>query len=96
VSIYSAWTPALGLAITDETGGGLGSSCQFEHGTISWSPLGGARVTFNNGQDPGQPPGGPVPTQPPGLGLPDVTEPIGALLALLNNVLGGLGSSVAR
>jgi polysaccharide biosynthesis protein PslG len=93
VSIHSAWTPALGLAITDETGGGLGSSCQFEHGTISWSPLGGARVTFNNGQDPGQPPGGPVPTQPPGLGLPDVTEPIGALLALLNNVLGGLGSS---
>jgi hypothetical protein len=58
--IYDTWTPELGLAITDMTGGGLGSRCDFENGTITWSPFGGAQVTFKNGQNPGRPaqPGG--------------------------------------
>ncbi|MBB5165545.1 hypothetical protein [Mycobacterium sp. AZCC_0083] len=109
--IYDAWTPALGLAISDMTGGGLGSQCEFENGTISWSPFGGAQVTFKNGQNPGTPttppttPGGPTtpPTTPGGPttptttpGQPDQQNPISAVLAFLLGIIGGLGGAVTR
>jgi hypothetical protein len=108
--IYDAWTPALGLAISDTTGGGLGSQCEFENGTITWSPFGGARVTFKNGQNPGGPttppttPGGPTtppttPGGPPGgptPGQPDQQNPISAVLAFLLGIIGGLGGAVTR
>lgn len=94
-AIYDAWTPALGLAVTDETGGQLGSQCEFENGTIMWSPLGGARVTMKDGQ-PGTPPGnpgGPVDpgTPPPG---PPPQNPVASLLGLVFGIVGGLGGVV--
>jgi hypothetical protein len=105
-AIYSAWTPALGLAISDTTGGGLGSQCEFENGTISWSPFGGAQVTFKNGQNQGGPtptptPGGPTPTPTPTPGgptpgQPGQQNPISAVLAFLLGIIGGLGGTVTR
>jgi hypothetical protein len=109
--IYDAWTPELGLAITDMSGGGLGNRCDFENGSISWSPFGGAQVTFKNGQNPGGPttppttPGGPTtpPTTPggptpggPTPGQPDQQNPISAVLAFLLGIIGGLGGAVTR
>ena len=44
-AIVKAWTPALGLATSDEVRGGLGSKTTFEHGTITWAPFVGAKVT---------------------------------------------------
>jgi hypothetical protein len=83
------------------TGGGLGSRCDFENGTITWSPFGGAQVTFKNGQNPGGPtPGGPTPGGPtpggPTPGQPDQQNPISAVLAFLLGIIGGLGGTVTR
>jgi polysaccharide biosynthesis protein PslG len=44
-AIVKAWIPALGLATSDEVRGGLGSKVTFEHGTITWAPFVGAKVT---------------------------------------------------
>ncbi|MCW2560215.1 MAG: hypothetical protein JWP55_4179 [Mycobacterium sp.] len=94
--IYDAWTPELGLAMTDMIGGGLGNRCDFENGSISWSPFGGAQVTFKNGQHPGGPtPGGPTPGGP--TPEPPVQQnPISAVLAFLFGIIGGLGGTVTR
>lgn len=107
--IYDAWTPALGLATSDMTGGGLGNQCEFENGTISWSPLGGAKVTFKNGQNPPTttPPTTTPPTTTPPTTTPPTTtpggpgdpgqppqNPITAVLAFLLSIIGGLGGAV--
>ncbi|WP_149371694.1 hypothetical protein [Mycolicibacterium sp. P9-64] len=102
--IYDAWTPALGLAITDMSGGGLGNRCDFENGSISWSPLGGAKVTFKDGQTPTTtpptttPPTTTPPTTTPGgptdPGQPGQQNPVTAVLAFLLSIIGGLGGAV--
>ncbi|MDT7765398.1 MAG: polysaccharide biosynthesis protein PslG [Mycobacterium sp.] len=53
--IAKVWVPELGLATSDESGGPTGTSMNFEHGKISWSPFGGAKITWASGHGPGTP-----------------------------------------
>ena len=47
--IAVAWVPELGLAITDETGDPTGTTMQFEHGKITWTPWTGSKITWAPG-----------------------------------------------
>jgi hypothetical protein len=92
--IAGAWTPDLGLAVSDEMSGAGGSQMKFEHGTITWSALGGATVTrvenpiptscqnSGGGTPGGGTPGGGYPGPDPGL-----ASPLLAVLELLTNIL---------
>jgi hypothetical protein len=42
----AAWTPQLGLALTDEVRDGWATKVTFEHGYITWLPWIGTQVTF--------------------------------------------------
>jgi hypothetical protein len=42
----AAWTPPLGLALTDEVREGWATKVTFEHGYITWLPWIGTQVTF--------------------------------------------------
>ena len=46
------WCPNSGLAITDETGGPTGTTMQFEHGNITWTPWTGSKITWAPGSTP--------------------------------------------
>jgi len=50
------WVPELGLAISDETGGPTGTTTKFQYGTITWSPLAGAKIIWADGHGPGTTP----------------------------------------
>lgn len=92
--IANAWTPDLGLAVSDEVSGPGGSRMNFEHGTIDWSAVAGARVTrvenpvpancqnTGGGTPGGGNPGGGYPGPDPGL-----ASPLLAVLELLANIL---------
>lgn len=93
--IADAWTPDLGLAVSDEISGPGGSRMNFEHGTVEWSAFGGAAVTRVENPVPancqntgggstggGTPGGGGYPGPDPGL-----ASPLLAVLELLSNIL---------
>ena len=92
--IANAWTPDLGLAVSDEIAGPGGSRMNFERGTITWSAFGGAQVSrvdnpipancqnSGGGTPGGGPPGGGYPGPDPGL-----ASPLLAVLELLTNIL---------
>jgi len=100
--IVNAWTPDLGLAVTDEISGIGGTRVDFEHGTITYTPAGtnvtrgehepanqsaaASCVTNSGTQTPG--------TQNPG-GLGGLTSPLASLLALLTSILGLPGTLFA-
>ena len=46
------WVPELGLALTDETGGPTGTTMEFEHGKITWTPWTGSKITWAPGSTP--------------------------------------------
>ena len=50
--IAVAWLPELGLAITDEAGVPTATTMQFEHGTITWTPWTGSKITWAPGSTP--------------------------------------------
>lgn len=52
-NMANAWVPELGLALTDESGGPLGTSMTFEHGEITWTPWAGTKITWAAGHGPG-------------------------------------------
>lgn len=92
--IADAWTPDLGLAVSDEVSGPGGSRMAFQHGTINWSAIGGAQVTRAENPDPTgcQNTGGPTPGGgTPGGGYPGpdpgLASPLLAVLELLSNIL---------
>lgn len=100
--IANAWTPDLGLAVSDEMSGPGGSQMKFERGTITWSALGGASVARvenpiptscqnTGGQTPGGgTPGGGYPGPDPGL-----ASPLLAVLELLTSILSLPGRLIA-
>jgi hypothetical protein len=50
--IANAWTPDLGLAVSDEIAGVGSSRINFQHGTVTWSAFGGAQVTHVENPNP--------------------------------------------
>jgi polysaccharide biosynthesis protein PslG len=92
--IANAWTPDLGLAVSDEMSSPGGAQMNFQHGTITWSAVGGAQVTrvenptptscqnTGGGSPVGGNPGGGYPGPDPGL-----ASPLLAVLELLSNIL---------
>lgn len=68
-----AWMPELGLAVSDESGGPTGTTMQFEHGTITWTPWTGAKITWDEGHGPGTPTTTTTPTTTPTTPTTDPT-----------------------
>ncbi len=102
--IANAWTPDLGLALTDEMTALAGRYVDFQHGTISYVPVTGATVTRKE-NTAGSPTtstcgvastSGPSAGSPGGLGAPPggsgdppgVTSPLASLLAIVFAILG--------
>jgi hypothetical protein len=101
--IAAAWTPQLGLAVTDEIPGLGGTRVDFEHGTITYTATSGATVTPGEHapssqtaspatciQGASQPTGGGYPGADPGL-----ASPLLSVLSLLANILGLPGRLLA-
>lgn len=95
--IANAWTPDLGLAVTDEISGIGGTRVDFEHGTITYAA--GATTVTRGEHAPGSQAAATScvtnsGTQDPGGG-PGATSPLASLLALLTSVLGLPGRLLA-
>ena len=92
--IADAWTPDLGLAVTDEQNGITGTRVDFEHGSITWT-AGGTTVSHGEHAPRGENAASTcltTPNQDSGGGypgpLPGLTPPLASLLALISSVLG--------
>ncbi len=96
--IANVWVPELGLATSDESGGPTGTAMNFEYGQITWTPRGGAKITWADGHGPGSPTKTPTTTPTTPTTVPPTTPPNGqagnpmvAVHTLLSNLLGSLG-----